>query len=658
MENVGNNNTNSTFNIFSNPQYQVPKILTPKAGNKEGFIGRVKEIAEISQRLHSASSLLLLNGIGGIGKSTLASYYLSTQKENFDYYGLIEIDQDIKDDFSKAFDDSLLLSQDSTIDKRFNETIVKLRNLEGKKLLVIDNIQATNDNQKAIRTINSLSDNGFTLLFTSRQKIETIPQYRLDIMNQKDARELFTQHFETDELDKVDKILVYLDNHTLFIELFAKTIGSNGYSLDEIIAQFESGELAKIEYIDEMEGDEKTINHNLTKLFNLQGLQGGGYIELLQKIAVLPSIEIDEERLIEMVETKRGKLNFLVVRGWLIEGTKSYKLHQIIKEYLLANHTPTYPTLQTMVEHFTARIAKSANIQTAIDVREDLSYFESVAISMERLRIANETVANLDERLGNIYRSLGEYSKALLWLEQSLAIREKVLGLEHPDTATSYNNIGAVYQAQGEYSEALRYYQKALAIREKALGLEHPDTATSYNNIGEVYRSIGEYNEALGYHQKALAIREKVLGLEHPDTAQSYNNIGLVYDSKGEYNEALRYYQKDLAISEKVLGLEHPSTATSYNNIGAVYQAQGEYNEALRYFHLALAISEKVLGLEHPDTAQSYNNIAILYYKIQNYPESARYMQKAVDIREKVLPANHPYLIGSKEGLATIKAEL
>ncbi len=555
-DNVEGDKITNNYN-HSNPHI-IPKILTPKAGNKEGFVGRAKEIAEISQRLHSASSLLLLNGIGGIGKSTLASYYLSTQKGNFDYYGLIEIDQDIKDDFSKAFDDSLLLSQDSTIDKRFNETIVKLRNLEGKKLLIIDNIQATNDNQQAIGTINSLSDNGFWLLFTSRQKIETIPQYRLDTMNQEDARKLFTKHFETDELDKVDKILAYLDNHTLFIELFAKTIGSNGYSLDEIIAQFESGELAKIEYIDEMEGDEKTINHNLTKLFNLQGLQEE-YIELLQKIAVLPSIEIDEERLVEMVETKRGKLNFLVVRGWLIEGTKSYKLHQIIKAYLLANHTPTYPTLQTMVEHFTARIDNSADVQTAINVREDLSYFESVAISMERLKIANETVAKLDNSLGNIYFSLGEYSKALLWLEQSIAIREKVLGLEHPDTATSYNNIGGVYDSKGEYNEALRYYQKALAIVEKVLGLEHPYTASSYNNIGEVYRSIGEYNEALQYYQKDLAISEKVLGLEHPSTATSYNNIAILYYTMQNYPESARYMQKALDIFKMKLPPNHPN---------------------------------------------------------------------------------------------------
>ena len=91
-------------------------------------------------------------------------------------------------------------------------------------------------------------------------------------------------------------------------------------------------------------------------------------------------------------------------------------------------------------------------------------------------------------------------------------------------------------------------YIKAIERKEKVLGTEHPSTATSYNNIGEVYREQGNYGKALEYHLKALATREKVLGTEHSDTAQSYNNIGLVYYEQGDYSKALEYHQKALAI--------------------------------------------------------------------------------------------------------------
>ena len=59
-------------------------------------------------------------------------------------------------------------------------------------------------------------------------------------------------------------------------------------------------------------------------------------------------------------------------------------------------------------------------------------------------------------------------------MQRALAIREEVLGPEHPDTATSLNNLAGLYYAQGKYSLAEPLLKRALAIREKQLGPEHP----------------------------------------------------------------------------------------------------------------------------------------------------------------------------------------
>ena len=60
-----------------------------------------------------------------------------------------------------------------------------------------------------------------------------------------------------------------------------------------------------------------------------------------------------------------------------------------------------------------------------------------------------------------------------------------------------YNTSGYGFSYSGSYSEALEYYKKALAICEKKLGKEHPDTATTYNNIASVYQNQGDYGQAL-----------------------------------------------------------------------------------------------------------------------------------------------------------------
>jgi hypothetical protein len=67
-------------------------------------------------------------------------------------------------------------------------------------------------------------------------------------------------------------------------------------------------------------------------------------------------------------------------------------------------------------------------------------------------------------------------------LERALAIHEKVLGPEHPLTATSLNNLALLC----DLAEARPLLERALAIREKVLDPEHPVTANSLTNLAHL----------------------------------------------------------------------------------------------------------------------------------------------------------------------------
>ena len=269
-----------------------------------------------------------------------------------------------------------------------------------------------------------------------------------------------------------------------------------------------------------------------------------------------------------------------------------------------------------------------------------------------------ERIAELCYLLGWGYDDSAEYNLALEWYKNTLEIQEKILGLEHPHTAATYNNVAGVHYQQGNYPKALECSKQALTIREKVLGIEHPDTAQAYNNIATMYDHQGDYPTALEWYQKALIIREKVLGIEHSDTAITYNNIATVYDNQDDYPTALEWYQKALAIYEKVLGLEHPSTSITYNNIAVVYYKQDNYPKAIEWYQKALAIYEKVLGLEHPSTAITYHNLAFTYTQQSDYPVALELFEKAVAIREKVLGPAHPDTIASHENIKYVQSRM
>ena len=64
-----------------------------------------------------------------------------------------------------------------------------------------------------------------------------------------------------------------------------------------------------------------------------------------------------------------------------------------------------------------------------------------------------------------------------------MAIREQVLGPQHPDTAQSLINLGSVLRAQGDLAGAKSYFERALQIFRLRLGQEHPFTQTLQMNL-------------------------------------------------------------------------------------------------------------------------------------------------------------------------------
>jgi len=189
----------------------------------------------------------------------------------------------------------------------------------------------------------------------------------------------------------------------------------------------------------------------------------------------------------------------------------------------------------------------------------------------------------------------------------------------------------------GKYSEAIPPATQSLHLREKALGLEHPWTAQSLNNLAALYREMGDYAKAEPLFQRALKIDEKVLGPEHPGTAMVLNNLAHLYGYKGDYAKAEPLYQRALKIDEKVLGPEHPNTALSLNNLAELYVNMDDYAKAEPLYQRALKIREKTLGPEHPWTAQSLNNLALLYAGMGDSKEALRLAAQARRIQEKNL---------------------
>jgi len=381
-------------------------------------------------------------------------------------------------------------------------------------------------------------------------------------------------------------------------------------------------------------------------------------IALLARTACLaPGEPVPREllaRTLEEVEPRRRAdgLRRLSDVGLVEEGEGWIRLHRLIVHFV--RHESLDPAAQPAVDRALTRCGRDA-------VEDHLTGTALAAVIPHLVAVAaggdtgdGGRAADLCFAAGLALRSAGDFRAATLWYERTVALREKVLGSDHPETARAMNELGTMLWARGDLRAARPLLERALAIRERALGPDHSDTTADLNNLALLYRDQGESAAARRLFERALDIRERVLGSDHPLTARSLYNLALVHLDQGELVTAGPLFERALDIRERVAGPDHPHTAYSLNGLALLRQTRGELDAARRLFERALDIRERVLGPDHHNTAVSLHNLALLY-RGQGEPAAARrLLERALDIRERVLGPHHPSTIATRCALAEI----
>jgi tetratricopeptide (TPR) repeat protein len=82
---------------------------------------------------------------------------------------------------------------------------------------------------------------------------------------------------------------------------------------------------------------------------------------------------------------------------------------------------------------------------------------------------------------------------------------------------SSRHNLANALQVQGKHAEAEKEHRAVLAIRERVLGAEHPDVFLSCYNLALCLEKQGRLEEALAFAKRAGEGWKRVLGEEHPN---------------------------------------------------------------------------------------------------------------------------------------------
>ena len=92
-------------------------------------------------------------------------------------------------------------------------------------------------------------------------------------------------------------------------------------------------------------------------------------------------------------------------------------------------------------------------------------------------------------------------------MERSLAIRETLLGAEHPQVAISLHHLAVFHEIQQDYVAAQQFYQRALAIRQKLMGPDNHKVLLTEVSYAALLRKMGQDEEAEPLEEHIQAVR-------------------------------------------------------------------------------------------------------------------------------------------------------
>lgn len=125
--------------------------------------------------------------------------------------------------------------------------------------------------------------------------------------------------------------------------------------------------------------------------------------------------------------------------------------------------------------------------------------------------------------LASLHSALGEDRLAVILLWRALGSTPSLPAGQ--DTAVVWSGLGRAACRLGKHHIAARAVSRARLLRERRVGEDTIEAATTYNNLACCLVEIDRQWEAMAYLELAVAILQAVVGQEHPRTQTAQRNF-------------------------------------------------------------------------------------------------------------------------------------
>lgn len=627
-------------NVTINNKPKIEKYLTPNPFNADFFIGRNEDLNLIREKISKSNKpLLLVNGEGGIGKTSIAAKYWNQNQDAYHHLAWLYAGNTISNALlTLATPLGITFDSASDTEERVRIVIQVLSNLNKPSLLVLDNANDIDDLAKNYKKISSLPN--IDVLLTSRiNELDSFPYYKILPLDFDRCLELFKFHYkpvEDGDIHLLKNIFVAVGYNTLVVELLAKNLRFQNRIVDTISIEDLLNVLKQkglfgvqtkavpITYgSDELQYAKP--ENVIRALYNMAQLNIA-QVEIMCNLSVLPPENISFSTLIQILDPSDKRIfedNIfeLYTKGWVDfnKSDNSFKISPVIQEVVKDK------SRNRLFEYNKVLIINLKKIFSSRNTTELYLFYKYAESILHNIESNSKFITDLNLELANYYRDVGALPQALNYAKSSKSKFEKIGDTQSASACSRL--IGQIYKDQGlvdladeEFDNASKNFTKGQRIIQGKT-LVHFGYINSEIDKANNQHIKGNSEQALKVFFKHFNYIENVLK-RNPNDEELINTKGLlcqhigdVYEKVGEIAKSIRYFKImkecfenlnkwDKGNDDYLRGL---SIANS--RLGMLYRDGEQIDLAFEYFNDYYTVS-KVLYEKDPLNQFGQQNLA------------------------------------------------
>lgn len=491
------------------------------------FVCRDRELTQI-QQIIVASKLVVLSGIGGVGKTGLALQYAESHRDEYRVICQVSCLDGIALGFARQVNipdmerkvNSGIPESDQSFGRR---KLAWLHNQNRRYLLILDDVDPTDSD---CRNLLSLP---VDKIITSRWNRSAWTCSVLDVNvlpTLSDRLKLFEAYYEQ-ELDEIqyddfEAIDTLVEGHTLTLQLIALQSVNADLSLTCIRRVLEEqGVYTDNPNIFSYGNSVKECNMygHIRAIWNLTVLEGKQKL-IMQGISLLSPQKILRSEFRDWLGLENANdINRLLQKGWIEQhrqqGSTFIRAHMVIADVICQELCQTYP--QELSPMFDLIYMKMINRD--LDFEERMRFIHYGEQLARRLPVCKEVIKFIQD-LSMEEESIRQFETAQKLLERSERYLERIQLQSDILQADNDSDMGIVLQGQRKYKDAQIYLRRARKAYEDLREIYPTRYSVHLYNEARLLQQMERYEDAI-----KLARQAENMCIEH---APRY--LGKVYD--------------------------------------------------------------------------------------------------------------------------------